>query len=368
MTSTTQEKIKFDRNRKRVDFCPCGKSNRDQKFSPFVGEEAFGHCHSCDKTFYKDSPQNFNKQIPEKKIERRIDLIPAKVFNTCMNSKSNNNFILFLNSVFGERVSKGLKERYNIGTLDEISGSTVFFQKDLNGNIRTGHIMQYDPSKGKRTNYNNWIHNKIGISEFSLDQVFFGLHLINLPENLFRPIAIVESEKTAIICSAVMPWFTWLATCGSGGINARKLSYLTGRNVVLFPDAAKLEQWTNKANEFKNICKLTVNTLINDLTNKNYQGYDYDIADYILSNKNHINLIANWNENVHEIRHFFNNRKLSNAVKLLDKSIIVNPRKQIADDLEKMINNPLLENELEEELKRLYYLSRVANNKLDPYP
>jgi len=46
---------KFESNRHRLNpTCPCGKSNRDGKFSPqkgFAGMNV-GHCHSCGKEIF----------------------------------------------------------------------------------------------------------------------------------------------------------------------------------------------------------------------------------------------------------------------------------------------------------------------------
>jgi len=64
-------------------------------------------------------------------------------------------------------------------------------------------------------------------------------------------VAIVESEKTAIIASLLMPAFTWLA-CGSlTGLNPQKCAVLQGRQVILFPDANGYEQWQTKARELR---------------------------------------------------------------------------------------------------------------------
>lgn len=45
----------------------------------------------------------------------------------------------------------------------------------------------------------------------------------------------VESEKTAIICSAMMPQYLWLATGGKSGLTSERLSSLKGRKIIVFP-------------------------------------------------------------------------------------------------------------------------------------
>ena len=41
----------FDKNRKRIKYCPCGKKNINGKFVPYVDYDNKGYCFSCDKTF-----------------------------------------------------------------------------------------------------------------------------------------------------------------------------------------------------------------------------------------------------------------------------------------------------------------------------
>ena len=45
---------------------------------------------------------------------------------------------------------KNTIEKYNLGTAKIFNGATIFWQKDDTGNIRTGKIMAYDASTGKR--------------------------------------------------------------------------------------------------------------------------------------------------------------------------------------------------------------------------
>jgi len=48
-----------------VPECPCGKSNRDGKFVPFVeGTRVLTnavYCHSCGRTFYPDEKYEFDE-------------------------------------------------------------------------------------------------------------------------------------------------------------------------------------------------------------------------------------------------------------------------------------------------------------------
>lgn len=58
----------FDKNRKRVKQCPCGKSNKDGKFVPFKSYQDKGFCHSCGRTFLPEqSKTEFNQLVKDKK-------------------------------------------------------------------------------------------------------------------------------------------------------------------------------------------------------------------------------------------------------------------------------------------------------------
>jgi hypothetical protein len=71
-----------------------------------------------------------------------------------------------------------------------------------------------------------------------------------LLQNSNKPIAIVESEKTAIIASVYMPDYIWLATGSLNNLSAEKCAVLNGRRVILFPDLNAFDKWTTKSKEF----------------------------------------------------------------------------------------------------------------------
>ena len=66
-------------------------------------------------------------------------------------------------------------------------------------------------------------------------QCLFGLHLLTEADP-DQPIAIVESEKSALIMSLVKPDYLWMA-CGSlNNFNENFLKPLKGRMIIGFPD------------------------------------------------------------------------------------------------------------------------------------
>lgn len=87
-----------------------------------------------------------------------------------------------------------LFRKYNVGTSKKWEGATVFWQKNREGQFRTGKIMLYNKGAGKRVkepySHISWVHKEMGISNFQLDQCLFGEHLL-MTEH--KPVALVES-------------------------------------------------------------------------------------------------------------------------------------------------------------------------------
>jgi hypothetical protein len=182
------------------------------------------------------------------------------------------------NFTFNE-VDKAVSDYYLIGTNYCWKQSTIFWQIDEKKQIKGAKIMQYNANTGKRIkepyNHINWLHKAIEEPDFNLCQCLFGLHLIN--EDYQKSIAIVESEKTAIIMSIFLPDFIWLATGSKGNFKFELLEPLKKRNCFAFPDNGEFTNWNNKANELKNkFFKIEVSNLL-EQTNFNN---GFDLADY----------------------------------------------------------------------------------------
>ena len=142
-----------------------------------------------------------------------------------------------------------LMKKYHVGTSRHWQGSTVFWQIDSNGMARTGKIILYNPQAGKRVKqpfcHVTWVHSALHITGFNLRQCFFGEHLLTSEKS--KPVGLVESEKTALVCSIHLPHFTWIASGGKNGcLNEECLSILRGRTVSLFPDLGATDYWRGK--------------------------------------------------------------------------------------------------------------------------
>lgn len=294
--------LPFDsNNRHRVQFCPCGKSNNDGKFVPFIGHDEFGHCYSCSKTFF---PNNRGSSSIELKKTNSLVKLPDKKFDTInfqavedsMKNYSRNNLYHFLVKLLGEINASKIAQTYRLGTTKFWGGSTVFWQIDYNYVVRSGKIIQYkiQPDETcivkvncKRIKENipavKWVHKVPKNLSFNLKQCFFGEHL--LKEENTKPVAIVESEKTAIISSGYFPDFIWLASGSLGGLTKSKCEVLRGRKIILFPDINGYETWSEKIKEIsKTVYPGTVH--ISDFLQKNATSVEKaigaDIADVLI--------------------------------------------------------------------------------------
>lgn len=250
--------ISLDRNvpghRKIKIDCPsCGKKKCYSRYYDFSTwqylPERFGRCDRENSCGYHEKPDL--AIVSEGYTPRRIK---SEVVNKSLNHYEINPFVQWLLSNFDEGLVYESIAKYDVGTARMYGGSTVFWQRDIKGQYRSAKIMGYNPQNGRRIHgQTNWVHTKLYKDNFELEQCLFGEYLASISD---LPIAIFESEKTAIIFDLVYPdEYTCLATGGSknglGGksLNREKVKFMRGRQVVLYPDASEngqtFEQWEN---------------------------------------------------------------------------------------------------------------------------
>jgi len=201
---------------------------------------------------------------------------------------SDNNFYLFLVKKFGEEATNCMISYYGVGTAKLWQGATVFWQIDIDGRPRDGKIMMYDADTGHRSKkeqyHVNWIHSLMKIDKDRIRQCFFGEHLLGLEENRGKKIAIVESEKTAIIASFYLQEYVWIATGGKDGMFSQAdLSVLRGREVVFFPDLGMTDNWRQKAIYLqRHGIKASVYDYLEKKASEEEKQAGLDIADFLL--------------------------------------------------------------------------------------
>ena len=174
------------------------------------------------------------------------------------------------------------------GTVD---GRTIFWEIDFCNNIRTGKIISYKPD-GHRNKAvaPQWVHtqlinNKVLPSTFKVNQCMFGEHLLH--EHPGAPVALVEAEKTAVICAALDPDYVWVAVGGLAGLSADRCKALRCRRVIVFPDTdaegKTFKQWAEiSRQQLRHITQsITVSDLLERVATKEQKSKKIDIADLL---------------------------------------------------------------------------------------
>jgi hypothetical protein len=278
-------KYEFDKNRKRILECPCGKNNNDGKFIAFKGYISKGYCYSCCQLIGLNN-EEIKKilLIPSYEKPKPISTINNEILIKTLCCYENNNFIQFLYSKFEKSKIDEIINLYKIGSSKK---GTVFWQIDIYNNIRAAKIIKYNKLNGKRDKTINpsWVHTEIPLKDYVLTQCFYGEHLIS--KNLNNIIGIVESEKTAIVASLYYPDITWIATGGKMGLSINKLEVLKNRRIIIFPDTNAFGYWTNKLEDIKKYItkECYINSFLQNNATENEIEEGIDIVDYLLENK-----------------------------------------------------------------------------------
>ena len=273
--------------------CPnCGKKT----FKPYVdsvtGEvvnpSRYGRCERIQSCRYHRYPKireddiESSRYVPPAPEEiKPLDFVSKDLMQATFNEFKSNVFFMWLVKMFGIEKAYQLQEAYNIGTAK--GGGIIFWQEDRKGNVRTGKVMYYHPNGKRIKERNSWfVHKKIK-DDFNYRQCFFGLHLTT-PD---KPVALCESEKTAIIMSVFEPGYTWIASGGSEMINDERLFELPRLDKV-YADNGQFEKWERKTRMFLPEMDISVDEAVNNGILKEGD----DILDLYLAKekKNELNL------------------------------------------------------------------------------
>lgn len=290
----------------------CKKLNGGKWFCPDCGKKTFvcyldcdgeiinekvGKCDRADKCNYHYTPKEYfsdngndrpitHRPKPKVKNEPSPTYFDIGIFKKTRRAYEKNNLIIFLKRKFKpDLIVKAILD-YHIGTSNHFGGgSTVFWQIDRQGKIRGGKIMKYNQDNGKRVKepYNmiTWVHTVMHLTDYNLKQCLFGEHLLKKYPD--KGVAVVESEKTAIIASMWCPDIIFLACGGCQNLSNQRCIPLKERRVVFFPDNGKYEEWREKAKELSHLFKSFV---VSDIMEHEAVEHGDDIGDLILANIN----------------------------------------------------------------------------------
>lgn len=293
----TNYKYSLDKSSKKFTCPSCGKT----RFVRYIDTSNnnylplnFGRCDREINCGYHLKPYNYahnsinTSPTPMTPISKEPDYIPAGVCSNSLNNYKQNNFIQFLKTIFPRETISNLIRNFFIGTSTFWPGAAIFWQIDKNGKIHSGKIMLYDQGSGKRVKepfpHIQWIHKVIQIKDdFNLKQCLFGEHqLIECSDD--KMIAIVESEKTAIIMSGFFPHYIWMATGSLSNVNPYLFSSIINRDIILYPDLNGFSQWNEKATLLIDQgYKVIVSDLLELKAPSDQKKEGSDIADFFIS-------------------------------------------------------------------------------------
>lgn len=254
-----QFKYILDKSSKKFK-CPKCDSLRYVRFinsetSEYIDYE-FGRCDREQECGYFSLPSSNTKSITYSSFYETKTEVPSyldsQLVSKTLTQYENNDFIRYLKTLFIEEKVIEAINKYKIGTSKYYINSTVFWQIDNHNLVHTGKVMAYNPTSGKRiknesgSSMINWVHKIMKAKNFNLKQCLFGLHLVNSET---KTIHLVESEKTAVIMSILIPEFTWLATGSNGNFNLTLLEPIKSINIIAVPDAGEYLNWLEKAKQ-----------------------------------------------------------------------------------------------------------------------
>ena len=302
----------------------CPQCGHKKEFTLYVDErnvpidESCGRCnrercgyHLTPAEYFKEHPTNDRADISTWKQPKPLKVVPINYLPSTLlgvdTHRSENNLFRFMTKEFGEAEANHVFDTYCVGTSRHWKNNdglaTTFPQIDEKGNLRQLKVMAYNPVSGKRMKKQDsaelwsdkaqkyipdtrpmdkiWFAGKtlLGNYEANLQQTFFGCHLIKDASR----VGIVESEKSALICSILMPDIIWIATGGCNGCKWTESTVfkpLSGKRVVLYPDAGMLPKWEEKAAILRSKgINATMSRTCEDLPN------NWDVADVLLQER-----------------------------------------------------------------------------------
>ena len=286
---------------KEWSLCPqCGQ----HRFVPYVdaaGEPIAKECGRCNrenncgyfcspKEYFSSHPEGMAIRAtakPKAKPKTRIEM-PVEWVRRAMLRNSGNVLLKYLRSLpWHEGQRRRLEaaiEAYGVGT--DKAGSTIWWQIDEDNVVRSGKQMVYkeDGHRSKKCPP-MWVHCAPGVRRLYPSEKYeyvgclFGQHLLARHEE--ATVYLVESEKSALICSAFydMDERVWLACGGLSHANKAALAPILarGRRIVACPDHDGYDKWRKELGEIDG--RVYVDDFVERLFDAAKDSPSADIAD-----------------------------------------------------------------------------------------
>ena len=158
-------------------------------------EQSCGY-HYTPREYFRDNPEAMpdNDRSIERIFRQSVlhtrpasvepSCIPDRIVRASLSHYDRNTLYRYLCDVFGEEETARLFNLYRIGTSAKWGGSTVFWQTDETGKVRTGKIMLYNLATDRRVKEPqtrvSWVHTELHLPDFNLRQCLSGQHLLPL--------------------------------------------------------------------------------------------------------------------------------------------------------------------------------------------
>ena len=182
--------------------------------------------------------------------------------------------------------------------LSSAGEQVVFWMIDAEGRLREGKVMAY-AADGHRSHERkpcsvSWLLSREHLlpETWRAKPCLFGLHQLQ-DAGKEQPVAVVESEKTAILCSELLAGegFVWMATGGLSHLSVPLLMPLRGRRIILFPDTdtdgTAYRAWERQAAEATKALghPVTVSDLLERYASPEERKRKIDLADFLLAHR-----------------------------------------------------------------------------------
>lgn len=265
---------------------------------------------------YEDEPQKRINRRPQAtrpkfQISKPIKMLTLNpnLITQCQGTASAFCRSIVSTSILTQEQLAHAAENYKLGCTQD--DGVIFWQIDQNQQVRDGKVMFYGNDCRRDHNRNpSWVSYRLkqkGVltQDWQATYCLFGLHLLRndnastgsaLAADDNRIIAVVESEKTAIICSELIPVMNnrpviWLATGGFDFLTTESLRPLVGYDVTIFPDTdttgqtfAKWQKIIQDATSQLNH-QFYISNLLELHATEDQKKRKIDIADFIIESK-----------------------------------------------------------------------------------
>jgi len=335
-------RYKLASNKLRKLDCPyCGAKKHWQRYIDIETNEAiperYGKCDNADKCGEWSDPykDGYSKAVwkeennissdwkptaqilkPKPQPPKPIYYFDFETFKATLKDYDKNIFIqnLLHNVPFPfptDEITK-IIELYRLGTISNgyRDGAISFPFIDINNNIRTIQVKEFDENNSTKNKGTDFLHSMIErhhkrngnpppewIEDYHKNEMkvscLFGEHLLKqYPDN---PIALVEAPKTAIYGSLYFGSpdnpknLLWIAVYSKSTFKYDRIKVLQGRKIVVFPDLSKdgntFDLWNDRAKEFQKRMKSTnfkTFDLLERMGTPEQKNEGLDIADILI--------------------------------------------------------------------------------------